>query len=239
MVQPRFGTTPRGGFAVNVAGPTGPTGPQGSSNIPGPTGPTGPQGTGTTGPTGVGGAGGTGPTGPQGSGGSTGGAGATGSTGPTGPAATGPSGPTGAAGSAGGSGATGPTGPSNRFFQMLFSATNTGNTTSARFVVDNFNGTVSATESDGQQICPFTGTLTDLLGLLAGGSIVPNVTYTVRVNGSDSALTLTITAGSTTGHTSGGSVAVTQGDKISIKSVTASASAANAAPRITLLGTVT
>lgn len=226
-------------------GPTGVTGPTGANPTTGPTGsdgPTGPTGsggetgqTGQTGPTGnLGAPGATGATGVTGQTGPTGPTAATGSTGPTGvtgpTAATGPTGPTGPASAAGPTGTTGPTGPTgptgtqgvtgptgtqgtaNVVFRF---GCRTGGGTTGTFFADPYGlDGISTTETFA--LSAASSTITTLRWFSASAFTAADVTVTLRVNGVDSALTLTIAHGSTTG-TASGSVAIAQNDRISLK----------------------
>jgi len=205
------------GLIVGPQGAQGPQGPQGSGG----TGTQGPQGAnGTQGPQGAAGAGTQGSQGPQG--------------------ATGPQGTQGAngAGTQGAQGPQGTQGASYLKFAMYGAAASTGSTTSARFLTMGFNDSILTTDAAAAQVCPFTGTLTDLWGAFKGGALATaDVTFTVMVNGSASALTLTINHGSASGHASGGSVAVTAGDTISFRLVCSAVDATASFPRVTLAGT--
>lgn len=211
-------------------GPTGSTGPSGNTGNTGPTGavgtgpsgptgnsgPTGPLGTGSTGPTGN-----TGPTGALGTG-PTGNTGATGRTGPTGALGTGPTGNTGATGRTGstgptGSGNTGPTGPAPQPMMVYFnSGTNQGlGTVFLRY------GSSLGTEAGTQILAPRNGTISDFYGnLSAAPGSSRTRTFTVRVNGADTAVTFTINSGSTTGSDTVNTVNVTTGQLISVSQTT-------------------
>jgi hypothetical protein len=159
--------------------------------VTGPTGPTGP--TGTTGSTGPGITGPTGSTGPGGpSGGPTGATGATSTvTGPTGP--TGNTGPT---GSTGPTGATGPTGPGTGIlaFQSM------------------------ATPAAADFLAAWSGsaTLAGALVTTAPGGVTAAV-FTVRKNGVNTALVVTISGAATTGSDLVNSVSVSPGDTITVQ----------------------
>lgn len=218
---------------TTVTGPTGATGATGQSQT-GPTGSLGPESTGPTGPTGNTGSTGptasTGPTGsapnagPTGSTGSTaltgptgqtGSTGKTGGTGPTGP--TGGAGPTGATGTTGGSGATGPTGLAGPdgagpgFLQWNADAA-PGNTSNNFVSID--VATPSTTEYLSVQIIGLTRVVSVLRARMAQ-SLTGNLTLTLRVNGSNSSLALTISAGGTSGSTTG-RLTLNAGDRVTL-----------------------
>jgi len=196
---------------VGPPGPTGPTGPLGptgptgaASTVPGPTGPTGAAGaTGATGPTG---AASTvpGPTGPTGA---TGAAGPTGPTGPTGAASMvpGPTGPTGA------TGATGPTGPAGTG-GVNFTARNALNSGGTFGGVSGLIIT-NSTESTVVMPSPQTCTAQNLRVNMAGTTV--SRTFTLRINGSNTSLSCSITTGSPTCSNTGSLVSVTVGDLLS------------------------
>ena len=219
--------------AVGPTGATGAVGPTGATGAAGPTGATGAVGptgaTGAVGPTGatgvVGTAGATGAVGPTGATGAVGTAGATGAVGPTG--ATGAAGPTGATGAAGPTGATGAVGPTGAGGNITYQwGVDAGPATSVtRYCIHGYTQ-LSSTEGFGQKLTEVTGTLTKLTVFLNNAFSTDSITLTFRVNAADTALTVTIAAGSTTG-TSTGTISVTQNDKLNIKYVQ-SASEANA-----------
>jgi hypothetical protein len=118
----------------------------GGTSTPGPTGPTGPAG--PAGATGLKGA--TGATGPAGANGSTGPAGANGATGAAGPAgAVGATGPAGANGANGLTGDTGPAGPAGPQGQQGVQGATGSTGVGIVGIVDNGNGTITITLSDG------------------------------------------------------------------------------------------
>ena len=209
---PRQTTKPARG-ATGPAGPAGAPGVAGAAGAAGPPGPAGPIGlpgevgaTGATGDTGA-----TGPAGPAGVTGATGDTGATGASGSTG--ATGADGATGPAGS---TGATGPTGPSGGP-AVIGGSTGTANLCNSCFM-GMFQAGTSTTEAHFEQNVPFAGTLTNLYvraeGTVGGTSVV----YTVRKNGSATAVTCTMTSAQSTCSDTANSVAFAAGDLISIGS---------------------
>jgi hypothetical protein len=219
-----------------ISGPTGPTGsigsgPTGSAGIAGATGTTGNTGdTGATGPVGqtgnTGGTGPTGSTGPTGGTGPTGNPGGTGQTGTTGPTGgntgpigpTGGTGPTGPTGATGTTGTTGPTGSTGVILTPYYWALDTlPNTTGARFVL--LASTPQPFEG-GQYLSNNVVTLTSIFvkfNLAPAASA--NCTFTLRVNGVDTALTVTVNQGSTSGSLTGQSVSIGVGDKLTMKLV--------------------
>lgn len=167
-----------------------------SAAVPaGPTGPTGAAGA-------AGAAGATGPTGA---------AGAAGATGPTGPA--GPTGPTGAAGAAG---ATGPTGPS--FMPHYFRLTGTAYPADTWGFPWNSAAGNAATAAGGGTPAIRTGTLQNLrVRTISGNVSVANATFTVQVNGADTAITCTIASGASSASDLTHTAAVNVGDLVSVK----------------------
>ena len=206
-------------FVETVTGPTGNTGntgPTGANSIV--TGPTGNTGyTGPTGPTGAnsivtGPTGNTGYTGPTGANSIvTGPTGNTGNTGPTGANSI-VTGPTGNTGNTGKTGPTGPTGPTQYAIQNFNSAANVANNNFLRF------GSQSVTEN----VCQFpmtrSGSLQNLFVKMfantAGGS---STTFTVRLNGANTALTCTVAAATQTSSDTTHSVTVAAFDSISLQ----------------------
>ena len=215
--NPTVGPAGRDGAtgATGNAGPTGQTGPTGPTGNAGPTGATGATGfAGPSGPTGPTAA--TGSTGPTGV---TGPTATTGPTGPTGPAsaagptgATGPTGSTGSTGATGVTGATGTQGTANVVFRF---GCRTGGGTTGTFFADPYGlDGISSTETFA--LSAASSTITTLRWFSAGSFVNADVTVTLRVNGVDSSLSLTITHGSTTGSASG-SVSIAQNDTLSLK----------------------
>lgn len=189
-----------GGFAAEwravdttgAVGPTGPTGPSGAAGPSGPAGSTGP--TGAAGPSGV--AGGVGPTGPTGPSGATGSAGLT--AGPTGP--------------------TGPTGPSGALATGVFRwGTISGPASVATLFLHPGSNTSNGTESFSRRVSTGSLTLTFLRVKIATAFAVASFTVTLRVNGVDTALTVTVAAGATSGSITGGSVSVVDKDLLTLK----------------------
>lgn len=212
--------------AAGSAGPAGAIGTAGTGGAAGGTGATGPAGSagvspiGATGPQGAAGVSPIGATGPEGSAGVAGVIGATGPVGASGVSPIGAIGPTGATGPIGATGATGPR-------EYFWASSSIPATTSARYL-QNDTTVLTATEGLGV-LLGAGGTLTLMRVDFAGTAMsTANMTFTLRVNGVDSALTVTINAGATSGQMTGASVAINPGDSLSMKSV-ASASEANSA----------
>jgi collagen type VII alpha len=205
--------------AAGTGGPTGSTGPVGSTGATGAsgtTGATGPAGvTGSTGSTSAPGA--TGATGAAGVNGSTGATGAPGATGATGVGAVGPAGPTGATGS-GGAGAglafaanvLNP-GVNSSFY---FSPTASGDATIGGNWVSYDQALITMPVA-----CTFDSLYVNASAVPFGLGVGGSITATLWVNNSASTLSVTVdnSSGAGTGHTTGASVAVSQGQTISLQ----------------------
>ena len=198
------------GVTAAVA-PTGPTGPIGLTGPTGPiglTGPTGPIGlTGSTGPIGL-----TGSTGPIGLTGSTGPIGLTGPTGPiglTGPTGpiglTGPTGPIGLTGSTGTTGAIGATGSVGAGgAAAILQWGSTSNYTAGDFLPSWTAGAANASEDEDKKILiPGNATPRTLRNARAFVNAAPGGAtadiFTVRVNGVNTGIVVTIAGAATTG----------------------------------------
>ena len=72
-------------------------------------------------------------------------------------------------------------------------------------------------EPFGQWVAPKTGTISRIKGKIATNTFDDTTTYTLRLNGIDTAATITIPAGSTADFTIPGSIAVAEDDLISWK----------------------
>jgi len=170
--------------AGGIGSGTGPTGPSGGPI--GPTGVTGP--TGSTGPTGR--------TGPTGNAGSTGVTGPTGGTGATGAGATGPTGTTGATGA---TGTTGATGAAPAYGGMLFWGLDLAPVLADGTVALNpFEGFTSVTGDSVKYVPPEPGTidrLTVFYNVTDGGASNGVTVYTLRKNGVNTTLTVTMNNG--------------------------------------------
>jgi hypothetical protein len=210
------------GATSGVLGPTGPTGAIGQTGPTGPIGDTGATGlqgdTGVIGPTGA--LGMTGATGLQGNTGPTGALGATGVTGPTGAlgmtGATGlqgATGPTGSLGATGVTGSTGPTGPTGSHQAFMFYNSG-GNLTNNNYLQ---YGAQNGTEGTAQILSTRSITVRNLFVSLA---LPPGVgtsrTFTVRVNGSNTTLAVTISNTSTTGSNTSDIISISAFDLVSI-----------------------
>jgi collagen triple helix repeat protein len=226
------GPTGRAGITGGT-GPTGTAGPTGPTGSPGPAGPAGLAGiAGLTGPTGIGGAtgatGSTGGTGPTGASGATGPTGSTGVSGPSGPTGgtgtTGSTGPTGRTGPTGTSstvtGGTGPTGPtgsaSGLAFQWACDSEAVVSFLSNHFITIRGSQVPNTSEQFSFRIMPAAATLTQMLVFINNPFVTASVTVTLRKNSVDTSLTVTITAGNTTGQITGQSVSVVAQDQISM-----------------------
>jgi hypothetical protein len=109
---------------------------------------------------------------------------------------------------------------------LPFGSSTFGGTTSPCFIDPWYlEGACSTTE---QTIVVPAGTISGLRVFML--AIASNVTFTIRVNGADTALTVTITAGGTTAVDSTHSVVVNAGDQVSLKSVTSAADSSVAYP---------
>lgn len=200
----------------------------------GPSGPTGATGVGATGATGAtGSAGSAGDTGPTGATGSTGGTGSTGATvtGPTGATgATGGTGATGSNGAAGGTGATGATGSGGATGATGAGAAPIAGDSGTTIAVGSTvyahpNGhSTTGTDSTGATRfkVPRAGTVQTLYVEASSGHGSGDNVYTLRKNGSDQAVTCTITGAATTCSDLTHNFAVAAGDLLSVKVVTAS-----------------
>ena len=214
---------------VGATGPTGPSGPTGPTGANGPTGPTGPtSATGSTGPTGFTGA--TGPTGPTGATGSAGIDGAngadgvdgvdgidgvngnTGATGPTG--ITGATGATGVAGLPGSTGATGATGAAGGPGALMQITNIAGALLS---LPRNFGPNTNAarnTETEAQTMMPVDCTMSRLYVKWNANAAGSTTSFTVRVNGSDTALYCSIASGGESCSNTFSTVPVSAGDLV-------------------------
>ena len=186
-------------------GPTGFTGPTGAaSTVTGPTGFTGPTGAASTvtGPTGF--------TGPTGAASTV--TGPTGFTGPTGAAST-VTGPTGFTGPIGPTGQTGPTGPVSNGGVLFF---NSG----SNLVNTNYltNDAQASVENQAQWPALTTSTCQNLTISLSASPGVGNTrTFTIRKNGVNQTLSVTISDGSTTGFDNTHTVSFSQFDLLSLQ----------------------
>lgn len=127
----------------------------------------------------------------------------------------------GADGAPGADGSNGSNGASFSAWPLYFGANTPGNSTSARYLnPGDQNASPQSTEAPGRQINPATGTLTKLIVKMSQ-SIAQDIVFTVVKNGSDTALTATITAGQTEASVTSGNISVTEFDLISLKSQTA------------------
>lgn len=97
-----------------------------------------------------------------------------------------------------------------------------GNSTSARFLYAwNNHASGSSTEAQSEIVVPVPGTLRNLRAL--ADAITPTVVYTIRVNGVDTTITLSLATLATSGLDSAHTAALAQGDVVTLKTVTSSA----------------
>lgn len=118
---------------------------------------------------------------------------------------------------------------------LSWAATDYANTTSARYLPVGSSGvTASGIEDNSKQvIAAASGTLKNLLvNSDALGGV--NATFTVRVNMVDTGITCTIAGGATSASDLIHTASVVQGDVISLKTVTSSASASTVGPSAVL-----
>ncbi len=209
------------GITQGAQGPQGAQGAQGpGSGVQGPQGPQGAQGA----------------QGPQGSGsvGTQGPQGATGTQGPQGASAAGAQGAQGATGTQGPQGTQGATGTSLQAFS--WGGTSVGNTTSTRWPTQDPSTPFASSEAQGQLIWPTTGLIKGIRASFSTALPTANMVYTVRINGADTALTLTINATVASGGATG-SISVNAGDLVGIKAVASAADNSASNPRLTVSGT--
>jgi hypothetical protein len=108
--------------------------------------------------------------------------------------------------------------------EVEWQASSLGSTTGTRYLNDGGSASaVTATQTQGQRVMMNAGTVTDLRGWLTGATASGNETLTLQVNGTDSALSVTITNPATTNVTTGASVSFNAGDALGIKSVCSAA----------------
>ena len=178
----------------------------------------------------AGGGGATGATGATGAQGATGVTGATGATG-----ANGSNGATGATGATGSNGSNGATGSSaNAFQNIVFDASaNAGATLYSTFGSDKN----SSTEARNQCVVPISGTFSNLYVRLRTSQPADNsLVITLRVNGSSTALTVTIPANSAAGNYTDltHSVSFSAGDLVGVQVVNNSSSTSGSILSISL-----
>ena len=190
----------------------------------GATGATGGVGaTGSTGATGVGGTGATGATGGIGATGATGAGitGATGSTGATGgQGATGDQGATGAVGATGADGATGPVGATGAGGSiLLFGASNVSSTTTTRYLYPGFADSNAQTALIQLEVPTGSPDFSAVRMNVRHNDPRGNgndITYTLRVNETDSALAVTMASTDSSGNDSA-SVTISAGDRLDVE----------------------
>lgn len=200
-----FGAGSGSAGATGATGATGPAGANGAAGAAGATGATGVTGSsGSPGSAGVMGA-----TGPAGSGGAAGATGATGATGSAGAA-----GATGATGAAGATGATGNVGAFSYRWWNQQNALYSHPTTSYVSIYSSEN---VGTQNNSHRQVVQSATLTTMRVALSTAFAGVSVTLTLQKNTIDTAITVTIAAGATSGVFSSGSVSVAPGDRIGMK----------------------
>lgn len=127
----------------------------------------------------------------------------------------------------------GPTGPPGASAALYWGASDFG-AVGAKYLLA-FGQSIAAptTEALSETTAEFPGTLQNLQ-LKIDVAIASDVTVTIRVNGVDSALTCTLTAGGTLVADTTHTVAVVAGDVLSCKSVIAGAGSLNIFPNVTV-----
>jgi hypothetical protein len=197
--------------ATGPQGPQGDTGPRGFDGATGATGSTGATGaTGDTGPRGL-----EGPTGPTGSTGSTGATGATGSTGTTG--AAGPTGPIGPTGPRGATGPPGQPGAPGTNTSIIGGGTTTNLNNAATSFLGAFVDGADASEAEVRVRIPVNGEISNLFVILDEAPVTGTWDFTLRLDGADTPLGCSISLTATTCEDTTDSVAVSQGQVISIE----------------------
>ena len=119
------------------------------------------------------------------------------------------------------------------FLYWNWTGTDFGNSALQRFLSSNSNAAAGATEPPSNVLSPSAGSLSAIYVFLST-AIGTNVTITARINGVATALTLTITAGNVSGNFAS-PVVLAAGDRVSIATLTAAASATTCNPRVSLL----
>lgn len=145
--------------------------------------------------------------------------GATGSTGATGAAgATGGTGTAGATGATGAAGATGATGSSAGGFGFWSAASGPATPTASFLPAGPYDfGTAVGNENNSEFFVPRAGTARNLRINIIGTTCTADCVYTLRVNGADSALTCTLSAGTTAASDTSHTVSLSANDMLSLK----------------------
>lgn len=118
-----------------------------------------------------------------------------------------------------------------------WSALDTNNTTATRFLNQAGSNVTAASNEDGSiNIQGWTGILTALYFRFGTALAAANTTITVRINGVDTALTLTVNSGTQTGSITGLAIAVAAGDRVTVSITTSAADATSSRPRATVVG---
>jgi hypothetical protein len=125
-----------------------------------------------------------------------------------------------------------PAGANGAASLLSWASLNYGNSTSARYLHSDFqNAAADANEIVSQGVVTGAGTLRNLFvggdTALGGGN---SVTYTMRINGVDTALTATLTTGVQLGSDTTHSVSAVAGDAVAIQTVTATANSSSLVP---------
>lgn len=130
----------------------------------------------------------------------------------------------------------GPTGANGAAALLSWRAVNYGGTTSQRFLFRRYvDLAVSAVETPSKTPISTAGVLRNLLvggDAAIGGGV--SATYTVRVNGVDTALTVTLSSGTQSGSDTTHSVSVSPGDQVSLSTLTSGTNGSNMFPAAAL-----
>jgi hypothetical protein len=124
-----------------------------------------------------------------------------------------------------------PAGANGAASLLSWASLNYGNSTSARYLHSDYQSAAAdASEIVSQNVVVGAGTLRNMF---VGGDVAlgaASVTYTLRINGVDTVLTVTLAPGSQLGSDTTHSVGAVAGDAVSVKTVTSAASSSNLAP---------
>lgn len=146
-------------------------------------------------------------------------------------------GPTGPTGATGATGPTGPQGSSSGAVLMWAAASNGNGTTVAYLPALPYDAGLSA--STGGQIAstlvmPRAGTLRNLFVATLSASVGLSTTFTVQVNGVDTAITCTMASSTTSASDTTHSVSVSAGDQVRLKEVNSTSGSAANSQRVSL-----
>ena len=127
----------------------------------------------------------------------------------------------------------GPTGANGAAALLAWRSLNYGGTTSTRYLHRRFvDLAVSSSETPSKIPLSSAGVLRNLLvggdNSIGGGT---SVAYTVRVNGVDTALTVTLSSGTQSGSDTAHSVSVASGDVASLSTLTSATNSSNIFPQ--------